>query len=162
MNIGYFGVIVPERDFWQAFYLNDDLMAEGRELIATLQREHPDMAQAPSRVLRPLGHHLDAEQQWIGAVSAAIVEFALKKHDYGIGVAAAALHWVAGLKHFIITGHISAEGTYTEIENLPEAKTPHDVRDIINAKPEVIRAKQALMRRASATDDGQHRGRTFH
>lgn len=159
MNIGYFGVIVPERDYWQGFFLNDKFLAEGRGLIATMQRENPELARTPSQVLRPLGLHADDQQRWIGALSAVIVEFALKKQDYGVGVASAALHAVVGLTHFIVKGRLADTGTYTEIENLPDVTTDQEVRDKLNADPAVIRAKQAILRKASATEDGQHRGR---
>jgi hypothetical protein len=145
--IGYFGVIIPELNFWQGYFLPGapEAAAAGQEFLETVRRVIGGKYMPPSATLRPMPGVSDEHQPWVGAISAAIVEFAKMSAFDRIGVAAMGMHLLTGFTHFVIIGREEKSGTNTTIENLDRARSADDVRNFINAHPLVVKAKQAQM-----------------
>lgn len=51
MQIGYLGVVVPAQNFWQGFYINDDMASEAEAMLANLRANPP----GASEVIQPYG-----------------------------------------------------------------------------------------------------------
>jgi len=94
MRIGYLGVVVPAQNFWQGFYINDDMASEAETMLANLRANPP----GASDVIQPYGDptldHMrdilakvgltsnkfrlsDAEESLLGGLCATVVSAAL-------------------------------------------------------------------------------------
>lgn len=142
--IGYFGVIVPPRRFWQIFVLSAEFAAAAETALHDIKRALGGRYMPPSAVIRGLHHVADADQPWVGAVSAGLVACALTGDPLKVGLLSMVLHHLTGFTHFYLIGTPDRSGTATTIVNLPDADSADAVHAVMQAHPEVVRAKQAL------------------
>jgi hypothetical protein len=85
--IGYFGIVVPERNFFQGFFLDDAIRSQGETSLAAL-RAMSDLQQIV--VMEPLLGVAEADQALLGGLCSGAVETALtgdsKVAIFGMGI----------------------------------------------------------------------------
>jgi len=146
-EIGYFGVIIPSQDYYQGFFLRDEVFVEAQQFLDTVRKTLGGRYTPSSITARPAPDVAPEDQEWVGAISATVSNLAFKMKYQELAVPALALYLVSGYKHFIIVADFEKSNTATTIENLPDAKNADDVRAIINSHPLVLGIQMKLLRK---------------
>ena len=128
MTIGYFGVIVPSRRFWQGYNLIEPYRKAGETFLKNFRENVEGICNPPSAVLHPLHDTKADDQPLIGAISAAVVEMSLNGTPDQVGVISTALHLLLGERFFLVMGYPENAGIRTEVLRLSEATSASDVR----------------------------------
>lgn len=176
-KIGYVGIVVPERNFWQAYYIIDDF-AERAEATLARYRAEPAMVNAstviermgmndaekamldiiaPGYVSTKLRHIPDADQPLLGGLCATMVSAALGEVEHAetiIGVLGYALHTLIQRKYYWIEAKLEPAGTRTTISPI-YVSTIDEAREAINSLPVVTKIKRRLV--AEHSREGQNR-----
>jgi hypothetical protein len=153
--IGYFGIIVPEYDFWQGYYLIDDVAEQAKHWMDEIRAVIGGFYTPASITMSPVPDISEDDQPWIGITCAAMTEFALASEHSKVGLVSYALHTLTGYKHFLITATPEKSGIMTKIESLP-VNSAEGVRLAINRHPLVLRAKQNMIRKAKVESRTKH------
>lgn len=151
-QIGYFGVVVPAKDFWQGFFI-DDQWREGATDAINRTRSHTTLAHA-SKVISRLDIPGD-NQSLIGSFCAAIVEAALGETGHLIetpisdpnavlGIYGYAVCQLIGRQYFWIEATVADEGTYTTIQPIAVSSIAQ-ARTYIDKIPVVRQIKRRLL-----------------
>lgn len=129
-TIGYWGIVIPNLDEFQGFYLRSDKDIDGMAI---------------QMQFAAIGSGVNA----IGSLQAAIVEgFVTGRQDI-VAVAARALHGIVKHKYLIITGNRQPGGTTTDMVVM-KATTIDEARDELNAHPLVAAIKERLAKKVSS------------
>ena len=75
--IGYFGVIVPHRQFWQGFFLSKAFDATAEVTLNNMKEHIGGRYMPPSAVIENVPGVPAENQPWIGATSAGLIQCAL-------------------------------------------------------------------------------------
>lgn len=170
-QIGYFGVVVPDKDFWQGFFIDDNAQAEAMAAIERM-RAHPMLSNAGKLFGRADVSH--ANQAIVGTCCATLVEAALaetghmsevpvKKANTILATYGYALCRIIDRPYFWIEGRSAEGGVYTTIQPI-HVSTISQARTYINNMPAVREIKRRLMRKLPTTPphrEGQHRMSTM-
>jgi len=145
VSIGYFGIIVAEKDFWQGYFLPGGLETLAKKQLEIFRRDIANTYLPPSVSIESLEGLSKEDDAMAGAITSALVFCALKKDEPKLAALSATLHLLTGFKHFVIIAQDEKSGTRTKIINLPYAQSAEDVKKVLNDHPEVITAKARLM-----------------
>lgn len=110
MVIGYFGIVVPARDFYQGFYLDSRLRSRAETSLAAL-RALPDLRRVV--VKHPLSGVADADQGLLGGLCSGAVDTALRG-DGKVAIFGMCISAIIQSNYFWIKGGRSAEDTTIE------------------------------------------------
>lgn len=137
-QIGYFGVLIPEYNFWQGVYLDDAAAEVGDQFLANARLAKQQFPES-GRVDRPAPGVKPEDQTIFGSLCAVMVHGALKSAELQVGGAAWAIYKMTGHKFFLVRGkRVSTGGFETQYEQMPFFVTNADTaRDFINSRPEV-------------------------
>jgi hypothetical protein len=164
---GYFGVVVPDRDFWQCFFVDDNYRESALDMI---RRVRADKALATgSKVISRLNIPI-SDQTLVGSFCATVVEAALAETghytqtaiDNPNGVIATvgyAIREVIGRPYFWIEARSTSAGTFTTIQPI-HVSTIEQARIFIDGMPIVRSIKRRLLRKMEQMPperEGQHR-----
>jgi hypothetical protein len=144
--VGYCGVIVPSHEFWQGFFIDRRLEAEGLKTLDRVRRELArimPVAGAQPETRKPVPGVADADQTLVGTLAATFVEGAVTQRHELVGVVSAALRALLKTDYFCVLARRDTGGTATEIIAL-RATTPDEARAEINSLPDVLAIKAKL------------------
>jgi len=154
--IGYFGVIIPKKRFWQGFFLSNHGLDDAQKSVSMIKKKVGGVYMPPSAVITPIDGVSEENQPWVGAMSSTLVELAQNPNEPKILSMAQSLHLITGFTHFYIIADIDRFGTHTEIINLDDAKTADAVRNAIENHPEVLKIKRILLTHAKTNSRTKH------
>ena len=145
--VGYLGVVVPDRDFWQGYFINDAFAERAHEMLAEMRR-NPELRNG-SKIIAKLSIP-DADQPILGNLCGVIASAALGETDYPdtvIGVCSYAIYELINRRFFWLDGRPEEGGIRTTIMPI-YVSTLDEARDYINALPLVGKIKRRLLQRA--------------
>lgn len=156
-SIGYLGVVVPDRDFWQGYFINDTFAERAHETLAEMRR-NPALRDG-SRVIAKLGIP-DADQPILGNLCGVIASAALGETDYPetvIGVCGYAIRELIDRRFFWLDGRPEEGGILTTIMPI-YVSTIDEARKYIDTLPIVGKMKRRLLiRHRYGGAEPQHR-----
>jgi hypothetical protein len=143
-HVGYLGVIVPDVDFWQGYFINTAFAEAARDALAKIRNDAT--LRRGSVVLEELGIAA-ADQPVVGSLCATIVEAALDRVEHPqavIGTCSYALRKIVGQDYFWIEGKVNDKGVRTSI-GLISVASISAARGVIDALPAVRQIKTRLL-----------------
>ena len=161
-SIGYLGVVVPDRDFWQGYFINDTFAERAHALLVEMRR-NPELSNG-SKVITKFNLP-DADQPLLGNLCGMIASAAMGETDYPetvIGVCGYAIRELIDRRFFWIDGRSEEDGVRTSIMPI-YVSTMNEARSYIDALPVVGKIKRRLVQRArfgsepQLSRDGQSR-----
>lgn len=141
---GYCAVILPQLSAYQAFFIHDD----------------PEMRRAADELFGKVSHL--TEDQWFGAIQAAMCEFFVEGNQAGIVAGALVIGERLGHRFFAVTGKRAADGTHTTFDVLDGATDPDEARAMIHRLPAVQAIELRNLLNPPKPTDGGHRRVTLH
>jgi hypothetical protein len=166
-QIGYFGVIVPDKDFWQCFYIDDSFRDSAHDALRTVRssRTLATGSKVISRLEIP-----EADQGVLGNFCAMLVEAALAASgqmtqtriahpEAVLGNASYAVREIIDRPYFWIEGRFTEGGTYTTIQPIYVSSIAQ-ARTYIDKMPQVRQIKRRLLSKVQEVGphrEGQHR-----
>jgi len=118
---GYFGVIIPEYNYYQGFFLHEEAIEGAPNYLERLRKALPV-----------------ADQDLLGAVTTTLVEGARTENKTLLFRGAGAVSVLEDSKYFVVRAKIEKDGTHTEFWRMPpEVNSPDAARDYIHSLPDV-------------------------
>jgi hypothetical protein len=146
-QIGYFGVIIPQHDYYQGYFLDDGVEPDAQGFLDRI-RSSPGTQAMLQQVTSPRAFDLDpAANQLIGAASATLVDTALSSDHTRTGVLGYAIYLLTKINYFTVTTRpnpIAPSLVYTEVQTLPVTSIPA-ARKAIENDPDVLAMKPRLL-----------------
>ncbi len=143
---GYFGVIIPDYNYYQGFFLHEAAIKKAPDFLESLRKEIISF----SEVRNPVPGVPDKDQALLGALCAALVEGARTQSESILLHVGGALSLVMHHKYFVVRGDIDQRGIGTQIWRMPpEINSPDAARDYIHSLPEVQLIQGKLLKEAA-------------
>lgn len=139
-QVGYLGIVLPESNFWQGYFIDDEFAPEATKLLKELQSDK----NYGSTVFSAEPHISATDQPVVGSLCGALVELAVAKHYLAIGACAHAIRTLVKHDYFWIEGRSDTKGVFSEF-HLIDAPSIDTARDVINSLPAVLAIKIRLL-----------------
>ena len=148
MQIGYYGVILPQRKFWQGFFLEDMFMKQSDEYLNEMRRQERDLGRVPD--LRGFGAETPPFEGFLAALGAGISQSVGRTPPDFASISTMALSFsrVTGLRYFILVNETDEKGgATTHLETIPNARSADDARSVFAGHPYIKRLKREIFER---------------
>ena len=143
---GYFGVIIPDYNYYQGFFLHEEYVKAAPRGLERIRAGGRDPASL-SEVRNPTPGVSAADEGIFGAVTAALVEGARTQNEGLISRSAGIISVLANSRYFMVRGVVEAGGTATSFWRMPpEIGSPDAARDYIHRLPEVLLIQGKLLK----------------
>jgi hypothetical protein len=137
--VGYFGIVYPERDLWQGYFLMPGSYEDGARVLEQARSLVVDRSENASGPI-PAEHALtsatiakvegvaDIDQTVLGNLCGALASTACGDEGTGpaivakLGAFAGAIAHLTGHKHFVLKASDARGGTRTTLETIPESE----------------------------------------
>lgn len=145
---GYYGVILPARQWWQGFFLDDTMQPMAEAYLKQMGRD--ERVRASFGTLPALigpGAPTPAFEGYPAALASAVARTAGSedvRQIAALNVLARAFAGIMGLRYFtIISETVADAGERTQLENWPNARSTDDGRRMLSTHPLVLRYQAA-------------------
>lgn len=155
-QVGYLGVVIPDADFWQGYFIDDAFAKYASAAIDTMRGD--ERMSKGGTVLAPLVDIPDADQPLVGNLCSIMVDTVLNHDDdlSYIGLCGYAIRQLIGQNYFFIEGRQDDNGVFSTIHILTTSSI-EEAREAIGSSPQVTKIKMRMLRRLYGDDDGTHR-----
>ena len=144
---GYFGVIIPDYNYYQGFFLHEEAIKAAPEYLENLRRE---IISFPGLVKDPAPGISDADQTLLGALCATLVEGAKAQSEIILYRIGGAISVLTDSKYFMVRAKIEKGGTHTAFWRMPDyVKSPEEARDYIHSTGGVQLIQGELLKEAA-------------
>lgn len=153
-QVGYLGVVIPDADFFQGYFIDDAYAENASHTIATMRGD--ETMSRGGTTLTPIDDVPEADQPLIGNLCSIIVDSVVKPNDnLFIGSCGYAIRQLIGRDYFFIEGRPDEKGIFSTI-NIVVANSIEEARAIIQSSPQVVKIKLRILRKVLGDDDGTH------
>lgn len=137
--LGYCGLIIPARTYWQGIFILPELAKTGAETLKAA-RALPGV----SETVVAIGGLSLRDQSVLGTLCGALITAAIADAKYAVGTLSWAIRELTGKDYFTVEGKIEGDGIRTFFNAL-DVDSIDKARDAIEALPQVVLMKLQII-----------------